>query len=414
MIKLFKHNEPDYPFHLWLVQFTTFAYLIYRLLSRDYSIYGLIMSESFDYPRFITNLYPPKFTVELLNFHWIYNFIDYPSSELIEIIQLSLIVFSFFGLFGIFNKLVPKICFFGYLHLVGFVQASINEIEGGTICLLALFLLMICNNKSLYALFKKNYWGKSIDNRWPIIVLMLLVGSYYFFAGLNKIIDVHPLWPFTLHLDNLAIYMEEQSIFLANRFSYFPLVPLFKNELFSIIVGFLTIVCELGMGTLIFLPRYRSFFIINMILMHIFVYYSAGINFLGSSFILLLCFDWNCLVRKVKCYYDNDCGFCYKSIKIISYLDIFKKINFIPLQKLKNGELGFDTKRLKDEIGLLEENNEIKYGANAFESIFEKIPSLYIFAILYKIPLVPFVADKIYKYIANNRYLISGSSCKLD
>ena len=51
-----------------------------------------------------------------------------------------------------------------------------------------------------------------------------------------------------------------------------------------------------------------------MIVLHVSVYYSAGINFLGSSFILLLCFDWNAPFRKATIYFDQDCGICQKKL----------------------------------------------------------------------------------------------------
>lgn len=413
MIKIFRHDEKDYPLHFWATQFITYIYLLYRLISRDYSVYGLINSDYFDYPRFITNLYPPKLTLELINFHWIYNILDYPTSDTIVIIQYILIIFSLLGLLGVFNKYTPIVCFFGYLHLTGFVQAATSEIDGGTVCILALFVLMVSNKKAFYTLFNQNKWLTTIDNRWPIVLLMLLIGSYYLFAGLNKIIDVHPLWPFTLHLDNLAIVMEERSIFVSSRYAEVTLAPLFKSEFISIFAGTITLISELGMGTLIFLPRYRVFFVINMIIMHIFVYYSTGINFLGSSLILILCVDWNCLVRKVRCYYDHDCGFCVKSVNKIKKYDIFNRVNFIPMQSLDQGKYGFKIEQLKNEMGLLEENGQILYGAYAFESIFEKIPIFYIIALIYKFPLVSYFADKIYKLVAKNRHLISRSGCKI-
>jgi hypothetical protein len=62
-------------------------------------------------------------------------------------------------------------------------------------------------------------------------------------------------------------------------------------------------------------------------------------------------------------------------------------------------------KRLKKEMGVLEENGDICYGAR----VFEKIWIFYPISIIYKILFVVYVANYIYKKIAQNSYLISGS-----
>ncbi len=77
------------------------------------------------------------------------------------------------------------------------------------------------------------------------------------------------------------------------------------------------------------------------------------------------------------------------------------------MQNLKEGQFGFSLGRLKQEIGILEENGDTYYGEVAFEKIFEKIPLLYPLALLYKIPFVIYLAKYIYGTIAKNRGQIS-------
>ena len=40
----------------------------------------------------------------------------------------------------------------------------------------------------------------------------MLVGSFYLFAGLNKIIDIGINWPFTLDLDKFIYVIKERSV----------------------------------------------------------------------------------------------------------------------------------------------------------------------------------------------------------
>ena len=172
---------------------------------------------------------------------------------------------------------------------------------------------------------------------------------------------------------------------------------------------------EIGFISILFFPRGRLFFIFSMIFLHVLTYFGMGINFLGSSIILILCFDWNAIIRKSSVYYDADCAFCTKSINVVNKFDYFEKVSFLPMQSLSDGEFGFSLERLKKEMGCVEADGKIFYGARAFEKVFEKIPLFYPVALLYKIPFIIYIAEIIYSKIAANRYLLSDSdACKVD
>ena len=402
-IQHYDNKASDYPYHLWLLQFVGFSYLIYRLLSRDYSIYGFIPEDLFIYPRPVTSVYPPSFILEIINFHWIYNFIELPSVNTLESLQTIVIYIATCGLLGIFAKQASMVCFFAYLHLTGFMQATNSEIDGGTLCFIALLVISVTNSKSLYSIFQKNSTIKSNDNRWPIYLLFLFVGSFYTYAGINKIIDTGPHWPFVLHLDYWAVRMQESSVFLSSRYCYPELSQILQYYWFSAFSGVITLIGEIGFISILFFPRGRLFFISSMITMHLLVFLAAGINFLGSSIILILCFDWNCLFRKSTIYFDSECSFCIKSISFIKRFDWFKLIKIEPMQSLAEAQHGFSKTRLKNEMGVLEESGTICYGSKGFEKVFEKIPIMYPIAILYKVPFIVYLADSIYKTIAKNR-----------
>ena len=53
------------PLHFYLIQFVGFAYLLYRFLSRDYTVYGYLSPDMFNFPRtFGMELWP----IPLLHF----------------------------------------------------------------------------------------------------------------------------------------------------------------------------------------------------------------------------------------------------------------------------------------------------------------------------------------------------------
>ena len=65
-----------------------------------------------------------------------------------------------------------------------------------------------------------------------------------------------------------------------------------------------------------------------MFFLHYFVYLTAGINFLGSTFILLLCLDWNALFRKVTIIYDPGCS--HKKFAVLAKrYDWLDKLTFL-------------------------------------------------------------------------------------
>ena len=408
--RFFDYRQKDYPFHFWIIQFVVFLYVIIRLLSRDYSIYGEIPAEYFNYPRYLTNLYP-SWLIEIFNTHWIYWFLKYPGSETLKLLQNLGVFMGLLGFFGILPKYCSIALFVLLSHLTGFIQATNAEIEGGTVLMVSLLVLSLSPNSCFYRISRKNSTERSNKNRWPVFLLFMLVGAFYTISGLNKILDVGPWWPFTLHLDNLSAHSLENSVFLSSRYVNFGFTALLDNYWFSVISGLLSLVGELGFITILFLPRYRFFFILNMIVLHILVYLSAGINFIGSSFILILCFDWNALFRRATVYYDADCGICQQTMDLISKLDFFKLIKITPAQNLDSDKL--DKNRLMLEMGLQEQDGSVYYGADAFEIIFTKLPPFWLLALLYKIPGVIFIARFIYKKFAANRNRFGDKSCEV-
>ena len=183
--------------------------------------------------------------------------------------------------------------------------------------------------------------------------------------------------------------------------------------IFSDISGIISLIAELGFIAILFLPRYRFFLIFSMIFMHVLIFYTHAINFLGSSFILLLCFDWNILIRKLTLYYDDDCGFCKKSLSFIKRFDIFNLIQLVPSYKVIDSSF-IDGSRINIEMGAKDENSEIYYGADAFEQVFSKIPLFWPIAILMKIPFIIYVARFFYKIIAENRHKLTKEGCEID
>jgi len=412
-IRFFKPLAKVNAFHFHLLQFFGAIYMIYRLLSRDYTFIGFFNHENQIYLRGLFHELFPIPLSYLTTFQFIYELIPFPSPEAISIIQLTIVASSVFLILGILPKLFSIISFLLYLHLLGLMQSLDSEIDGGTL-LIILFFIFSLSPKSYF--YKIGRWKpKEIQLNWPVFLLFIFVGSYYSFAGINKLIDVGLGFPFSLDLEKWNLFATQKSIFITSRNFYpgFTSHSLMQSSFFSDMSGIITLIVELFFIGILFLPRYRFFFVISMIIMHAIVYFTHAINFLGSSIILLLCFDWNIFFRDINLIYDDDCGFCKKSLRIIKKFDFFNKIKLSPSNKINAKELGLNKERLLIEMGGVDENSEVFYGADAFEQVFSRIFLFWPIAIFMKIPFVIYISRAIYKWVAQNRSKLTNEGCEI-
>lgn len=283
-------------FHFYLLQFTAFAYFAYRYASRPFQSYGLLPEDAFVFPRkdvFILwgNLPPAFFTT----FQFIYWLIPRPGPGAIDLMQLTIVLSCLAGMLGLWPRTAARLAFLLGLHLVGFMQASNAETEGGEVALVAMLILSLSAKEAFYSHSHGFHPGRrAVENHWPLFLLMGMVGAFYFTSGLNKLVDIGPLWPFQLHLDRGAAASLRDSVFLTARYSHpFFLKSFAGHPVLSAVGGMATLLAELAAGLLLVVPTVRIYCVLTLIAMHLFVYGCFGINFLGSSVILLLCFDWN-------------------------------------------------------------------------------------------------------------------------
>lgn len=413
MIRFFDFRKSDYPYHFWLIQFVSFSYCLLRLLSRDYTIYGLIPEEYFNYNRPFLAIYP-KFIQQFCTLHFVYWLFDYPSPFVLNVIKYVGLTASFFGLLGIFPKVMSFTVLLILVHFTGFVQATNAELEGGTVLLITLLIMCLSHHKCFYNFSSKQSIEKNNRHRLPVFLLFLSVGFYYSSSGLNKLVDVGPHWPFVLNLQNLGHQMIDSSAFISSRYSLFEYNSLLVNGgyWFSCICGVITLISEFFFLSILFVPRLRFFIIFSIIMMHLSVYLSCGINFLGSTFIVLLCLDYNLLFRKSIIYFDGDCGICDNVVKLLTKLDLFQRLEFVDFNNSTVPNV-IKKSRLPSEMALLDEDGSIYYGSDAFEIIFHKIALCYPLAILYKIPGFHLISKYIYSKFASGRHLFSKGSCSI-
>lgn len=130
--------------------------------------------------------------------------------------------------------------------------------------------------------------------------------------------------------------------------------------------------------------------------------------------------------------FDNDCGFCQRSIEVFKKI-LGNKIDYIPSTSLPNNFYGLEFNTLNSSIKFFErkEKHEIKnehervqfyddhevhedgiiyHGARAIFQALSYSPSWSVFLLLYKyFPFYAPVSEAVYRVIARNRTKISAA-----
>ncbi len=106
--------------------------------------------------------------------------------------------------------------------------------------------------------------------------------------------------------------------------------------------------------------------------------------------------------------YDGFCPLCLRSISILKKLDWFKRLRFQDARRvdeLPPCEVPLIPKRLLEEMHLVTPDRKRAYaGFKAFRWVAWRIPLLFPLAPLFYIPGVPWIGNKVYLWVARNRF----------
>lgn len=108
--------------------------------------------------------------------------------------------------------------------------------------------------------------------------------------------------------------------------------------------------------------------------------------------------------------YDGRCSFCRFQISLLRTLDICKKLKFISLyDDIVSEQFPMLSREdLLKQMYVVSSTQFIYGGAEAIRYLSRRLILLWPMAILLHIPYSMFFWDKIYRFIARNRYLIAG------
>lgn len=402
--------------HFHLMQAVGFLYLAWRFASRSYEVYGILPDSAFEFPRpYPSELWPvpPLF---FTTFQFVYELVPRPSADGVRLLQYLVVGASLAGFLGLFPRLAAWVVFLVGAHVTGMGQSSNMDVDGGTVALCLMLVLALSPAGNFYGLRNGFHpLRRSVDHHWPVFLLFVVVGSFYTFSGVNKVVEIGPWWPFTLHLENLAGVGVEQAVFVSDRFRIPAVAAAHVSYGLSVAAGIVSLAGEAGYIGILWLPRWRLFFAASMIVMHAFVFAMQGINFLGSSAVVLLCLDWNAPARRLTVVWDGGCGFCARSVAWLRRLDWLGRLDFVTIAEA--GELPVDHAYLAHEMAALDENGRDWYGADAFAEVATRCPLLWPCAVLASVPGALWIARPVYRAVARHRghlgKLTGGDACEL-
>jgi hypothetical protein len=218
IITKFEEEQPEIV--LWQIKVVCAVVLVYKLLSRDFSNFGfwpesVLLGYPFDIytPDYILlTAIPPLF--DLTTFHFIHWFIPLPSAEQFYFLQNILILAAIaLAVSPIrYTRMLGIVVYVICIYLWGFVYRAGQEIDAMFLIQGCLFVLAVIPRKAN----KEKYSGYVYSS-----VLLIFV-FYYFFSGVNKIIDLSLIeWlQFDLLVANASLLLAFQELNYRSVFEF--------------------------------------------------------------------------------------------------------------------------------------------------------------------------------------------------
>ena len=104
-----------------------------------------------------------------------------------------------------------------------------------------------------------------------------------------------------------------------------------------------------------------------------------------------------------KLYYDGSCSLCINISSVISILDIFNTVIWIPYQSLIVAPHNLSMRHLQGSVYLETDSGIFYKGFYAFRMLSLRVPAMMPLSLFMWIPWVNVIGEHIYSYISRNR-----------
>jgi len=193
---------------------------------------------------------------------------------------------------------------------------------------------------------------------------------------------------------------------------------LLNQKWLMLFLGYLVLVFETVFIFLFWFKRFRVPFFLIGTFFHIGILIAYPIPWFALTviavYLLLVPVSyWRFLVAKMKFknpiytfYYDLECPLCNKVVIIIRHFDVFGTVSCLPVQgNYKNNQalLNYDEETLLINIHGVTNSGKVVSGFWAYVELLKAMRYTYLIGLLVSLPLISFIGQKVYNYIAGNR-----------
>ncbi len=107
--------------------------------------------------------------------------------------------------------------------------------------------------------------------------------------------------------------------------------------------------------------------------------------------------------------YDDECAFCTFQMKVLTWLDWLNIAALVPLSSDRAREAApqLDRETLRAAMHVVTTDGRIYRGARCIRFLALRMPLLVPLALFMWLPGVIHIAERVYKLVANNRYILS-------
>ncbi len=107
--------------------------------------------------------------------------------------------------------------------------------------------------------------------------------------------------------------------------------------------------------------------------------------------------------------YDDQCPMCTFQMRVLSWLDWCNMVSLLPMSDPRAVQVapGLRREDLLEAIHCVTKDGKIFRGARCLRHVGMRMPLLVPLALVFWIPGVIWLAEKIYNWVARNRYLLS-------
>ena len=113
-------------------------------------------------------------------------------------------------------------------------------------------------------------------------------------------------------------------------------------------------------------------------------------------------------------YYDADCRFCIRVVRLLSKVDILGRITWVPYQVLETPPPGISWEDLKRAAYLVDSvRGRHDEGFHAIRMLTVRLPLLFPLAPIFWFPAMGLAGAVVYRWVARNRYRIFGCAAPM-